>query len=211
MWESIKTLFFSQDIWSAFVYLLLGAIVGAIVSVVYSIRARRPRLLVSGGGGGGSQERYSWRISITNRPAFFGKALDGESARDVHAHIRLDEKRSQSYFLPWGHEAEHRATIDPGQQRSLELFHWQRGTEGYCIVNNNGEAVARFQERELRFVVILRDILERATEFRFTVEFDDTHLKNTPRLQIIHPVTIKDRLSRARGGFGQLVSAFRSR
>ncbi len=201
----------SPDVWSAIIYLVVGAIVGAIISVRYSLSAQRPKLLVTGGGSGGNQQRHSWRISVSNRPTFFGQTLDGESARDVHAHIRLNEQRSQSYGVFWGNQREHRATIEPGEQQSLELFHWESGADGYFIVDGNGDPVARFQNRELEFVVTLRDRLERMTELRFTVEFDDTHLKNTPRLQIIHPTTIQTRLHRARRGVQQFLSAFRAR
>lgn len=211
MWDAIQTLLLSQELWSAIAYLIIGAIVGAIVSVRYSISARRPRLIIFGGGGGGNQQNHRWQISISNRPSFFGKALDGESARDVHAHIRLHAKRSQSYLVFWGHQAEHRATIEPGQQHSLDLFHWQRGTEGYFIADDGGEPVARFQDRELKFVLTLRDRLERKTQFRFLVEFDDTHLQHTPRLQIVHPITLGDRINRAKRGIRQFLSAFRPR
>lgn len=210
MWETARELLLSKELWSAIAYMILGAIFGAIISVKYSLRAHKPKLIISGGGGGGNQQKQTWRISISNRPSFLGQNLDGESARDVHALIRLDEKKSQSYFIYWGHEHNHRVTLEPGQQQSLELFHWHEGSKGYFIVDNNDESVALFQSRELKFILTLRDRLERNYEFHFTVEYDDTHLKNKPRLQIVHPITLKDRIDRIKHGLRDIKSAFRA-
>jgi len=87
----------------------------------------------------------------------------------------------------WGTSREHHKTIEPGQNASLTLFMWKKGTPGYYIVDAGGEAIARFQDRERKFVLTLRDRLGRMTTFRFRVEFDDTHLKNTPQLEIVQP------------------------
>lgn len=211
--ESLVASLTSPSEWSPLTYLFLGVFLGAVVSVSYSLRAKRPKLLITGGGGGGNQQEHKWNITITNRPSFFGIALDGESARDVHAHIRLDERNSQSYFLPWRNlnSSDHRVTIAPGQNQSLELFRWRRESPGYYLVDTNEVPVARFRDRELKFLLTLRDCLERPTEFHLTIEFDDTHLQNTPRLQIIHPITFNERIRRAKGGFKRIASAFRSR
>jgi hypothetical protein len=211
MWATATEMLRSSALWSAIAYLLVGAVVGAVISVSYSLRARRPKLVISGCGGGGNQTRRSWRITVSNRPTFLGKTLDGESARDVGAHIRLADAKSQSYATFWGHQREHRTTIAPGDHRSLELFHWEKATDGYFIVDNSGEPVARFQDRELEFVVTLEDRLQRSTTFKFNVEFDDTHLKNGPRLQIRHPITWQTRIHMARRGLRILAAAFRSR
>jgi len=209
MWDATKEILISKDVWSAIAYLVIGAIAGAIISVRYSLRAQRPKLIVSGGGGGGNQTKQTWNINIANRPSFFGQYLDGESARDVHAHIRLDEKKARSYLIHWGNEGDQRVTIEPGKQQSLKLFHWHEGSEGYCIVDNKDEPVARFQNREHKFVLTLRDRLERKTEFRFTVDFDDTHLKNKPSLRIMHPITLRNRIDSIKSGLQELKSAFR--
>lgn len=210
MWETAKQIVQAQHQWSAVFYLVVGALAGAFISIRYSFKAQRPRLIVSGAGSGGNQHQHSWSIAISNRPSFFGQYLDGESARDIHAHLRLKGRSAQSYMVFWdGQPHEHRATIEPGQQRSLRLFHWNDGGGGYFIVDAGGEPVARFQSRELAFELRLVDRLERVTEFRFTVEFDDTHLKNTPRLQIVHPLTLATRLSRAKSGVQRFMSAFR--
>lgn len=212
MWETIQQILLSQHKWSAIFYLIAGAIAGAFISIRYSFIAQRPKLIASGGSSGGNQHQYSWSVTISNRPSFFGQNLDGESARDVHAHLQLKERTSQSYMVVWdGQPPEQRATIEPGQKRSLELFHWKEGAEGYFVVDFSGEPVARFQSRELSFLLRLVDRLERVTELHFTVEFDDTHLKNTPRLQIIHPLTLASRLSRAKSGIQRFISAFRAR
>ena len=211
MWETTKELLQSLDFWSAVFYLIVGAVVGAVISVWYSLKAQRPRLIVSGSGAGGNKDRYAWRINISNRPSFLGQPIDGEAARDVHAHIRLKDPKSQSHMVFWGHEYESRATIEPGQKRSLVLFGWEANNKGYFVVDGKGEPVARFQDHELQFVLTLRDRLERPTEFRFTVEFDDTHLKRTPTLQLVHPVTLRARLERAREGIRMFVAAFGGR
>ena len=211
MLESIKEFFRATDILGATIYLVTGAFIGAIISVIYSLRAHRPKLIISGGGSGGNQHGQKWQISISNRPSFFGQNLDGESARDVHAHIRLEQKRSQTYAVYWGNQGDQRVTIEPGQRQSLELFAWQEDSEGYCIVDSNGDPVARFHDRELKFTITLRDRLERKTEFRLTVDFDDSHLKNKPSLRIIHPITLRDRLHRAKSGLQEFISAFRAR
>lgn len=211
MWEAVKHFASSPGFWGATLYLVLGAVIGALVSVSYSLRAHRPKLIISGGGGGGTANRRSWHITIANRPSFLNKPLDGESARDVHANLRADEAKSQSYTVYWGGQREDRATIEPGQSRPLELFHWERGVGGYCVVDASGEPVARFQDRERKFMLTLNDRLGRRTSFFFSVEFDDTHLKNSPRLNIRHPMTLRRRWQIARGGLQELAAAFRVR
>jgi hypothetical protein len=212
MWETAKQILLSQHQWSAIFYLVAGAVAGSFISIRYSFKAQRPRLIVSGGGAGGSQNQHSWSITISNRPSFFGQNVDGAPARDVHAHLQPKERSSQSYMVFWdGQPNEPRANIEPGQQRSLRLFHWREGAGGYYIVDSTGEPVARFQSRELRFVLRLIDRLDRVTEFPLIVEFDDTHLKNTPRLQILPPLSLANRLNRAKGGIQRFLSAFRSR
>ena len=209
MWEIIRGLLLSKEVWNAIGYLIMGAIVGAVISVKYSLSAQRPKLVISGHSGGGNQGRQTWGINISNRPSFFGQRLDGESARDVHAHIRLKEKKSQAYFINWRENSARNVTIEPGKQQTLNLFHWQEGSEGYFIVDEKGEPVARFQGRELKFILTLRDRLERKTELRLTVEFDDTHLKDKPKLRIIGPITLHERIELAQGALRELMSAFR--
>jgi hypothetical protein len=211
MWEAIRELLQSQELWSIVINLLIGAIIGAFLGVRYSLSANRPKLIIFGGGAGGNQTSQSWQITMLNRPSFFGQVVDGETARDVIAFIRLDDPKSEGYMVFWGHERRERTTIEPGQRQLLEVFHWQSGTEGYFIVDRNGEPVAKFHSRELKFVLTLRDLLERKTEFRFIVEFDDTHLTKPPRLRIIPPITIRERIDTAKGGIRDFLSAFRAR
>jgi len=212
MWETVEKLLASQHPWSAVFYLAVGALVGAILSIYLTFKAQRPRMIVSGGGGGGNQERQRWNISIMNRPKFLGLLFAGESSRDVHAWIRLREKDARSYPLFWsGQTQQLPVTIEPGQSQSLEVFSWTSGVKGYCIVDHANEPVARFEARDLRFVLRLNDRLGRSTEFPFSVKFDDSHLKNTPQLQIIYPLTIEVRLNMIRSGLRQLLMAFKLR
>lgn len=211
MWDAVKQVLLSQSFWSAIIYLLLGAILGALISVHYSLRAQKPRLIISGGGGGGNQHRQTWQLNVSNRPSFLGQALDGDSARDVYPLIRLRDKKSQPYPVFWWPGGEHRVTIEAGEQKPIALFHWFEGSKGYCIIDGTGEPIARFEDRELEYVLILHDLLGRRTKFSFTVEFDDTHLKNAPRLQIIQPTTVRDRFQAVREGVQSILWAFRLR
>ena len=210
MWETTKEILLSRHPLSGIVYLAAGAIIGAIVSVRYSIKAQRPKLIISGGGSGGNQQHHRWSVSLTNRPSFFGQNLDGEPARDIVAWLRLDEPSAQFHMLYWDGQPQGGVTIEAGQQRSLQLFQWREGAQGYTIVDGSGEPVARFQTRKLRFVLRLNDRLGRMTEFPFTVEFDDTHLKNTPRLTITHPISFSERMRRVKRGVQDIRSAFRA-
>lgn len=211
MVEQVKTFLLSHDFWFATAYLLLGAIIGALVSNWYTLKARRPKLIVAGGGGGGNADKHSWQITLSNRPAFLGIPLDGETAHDVQAHIRTVERRSQAYLLFWNNTDSVRVSISPGSSASLRLFHWFKEEDGYNVVDQNGEAVARFTDRSREFEITIFDRLSRRTRFKFHVEFDDTHLKNTPRLSIVHPVSFAERLQNLRKGFRQIGNAFRSR
>lgn len=179
--------------WFDIFTLIIGALFGAIISVIYSIRSNRPRLLITGSGSGSSQTSANWRIGIANHPSFFGQRLDGETAYDVHPWLREDQPRSQFHPVCWVGESDHRTTIEPGLRKDIELFHWNKGDSSYHIKDQTGEPVARFSDRELRFVLRLNDRLGRQTEFRFKVNFDATHLKQNPRLSIIYPKSLRQR------------------
>jgi hypothetical protein len=145
-----------------------------------------------------------------NRPSFFGQNLDGEPAKELHAWIRLNEPSSQSHMVYWeGASRTPNVTIEAGQQKQLNLFHWNDGASGYYIVDAAGEPVARFQGRRLRFLLWTNDRLGRMTEFPFIVQFDDSHLKQAPRLTILHPIGLTERFRRLRRGLQQIRSAFR--
>jgi hypothetical protein len=215
MWETIRAWLQSPEIWETILTLIVGAVIGGIIGVRYSLSASRPKLIINGRSGGGGPDRSTWNITIRNRPSFFGQVLDGETARDVRAYIRLNQPRAQNYVVFWWGpgpgQRDHQTTIEPGQQQQLQVFHWQRGTDGYFIVDHNGEPVAKFQGRERRFVLLLLDRLDRRTEIKFIVEFDDTHLQNSPQLRVITPPTMRDRLERMRDGIREFLTAFRSR
>lgn len=210
MWDAIKEFLLSVELWSSIFWLISGAIAGGIVSVTYTLRALRPKLITSGTQSGGGREHQSWRITILNRPSFLGQHLDGESAREVIVHIQLNEKRARKYPLYWqgNDNPELRITIEPGEKKTLSLFEWSADSEGYYIVDSKGEPVARFQTRENNFILTLRDRLERETQMKFRVAFDDTHLQNAPRLQILYPITLSDRMKRVRDGLSEIKSAF---
>lgn len=151
--------------WYDLVTLVIGALLGAIISVAYSIRSNRPKLLITGGGSGSDQTSAHWNIGITNQPSFFGQRLDGEAAYDVHPWLREDQPKSQFYPVRWVGESGHLTTIEPGLRKNIELFHWDKGGSSYYIKDQAGEPVARFSDRELGFVLRLNDRLGRKTEF----------------------------------------------
>lgn len=213
IWTTIAKLFASQHPWSAFIYLLLGAMLGALVSIYATVRAQRPRLIISGHGSGGSRDRHHWSINIANRPTFLGIAFVGEAARDLQPWIRLAERDSRFYHLQWANPQAPQQPImlEPGQSHSISLFSWQAGTRGYCIVDASGEPVARFEARQLRFILRINDRLGRMKELSFTVQFDDSHLKNAPQLRLLVPPSLEERGHMFRNGLRELLSAFRSR
>ena len=211
MWEALQPILVSQSPWSSFFYLILGAILGAVLSIYLTFKAQRPRLIVSGGGGGGNQQGQRWSLSVLNRPSFFGLPFAGETARDVRPLLKLRERDSKFYPLQWSTQAsEHQITLEPGQAGSINLFSWTSGTRGYCVLDQTGEPVARFEARELKFVLRLNDRLGRMTEITLTVKFDDSHLKNAPQLQIVQPLSIEARRHMAMKAVKQFIGAFRA-
>jgi hypothetical protein len=213
MWETIQRLMVSQHPWSSFFYLVVGALLGAFVSILLTVKAQRPRLIICGAGSGSSSQGQRWSLSILNRPAFIGVPFAGETARDVHAWLTLRERDSSSYMLYWnnGQQKDSAATIEPGQPQTVEVFSSFPGTRGYCVLDQAGEAVARFDARELRFVLRLNDRLGRMTELPLTVKFDESHLKNQPQLQIFPPLYLETRLQMVKSGLRQLLTAVRIR
>lgn len=212
MWESIQAVFASKHPWSAFFYLIVGAIIGAVLSIYLTFLAQRPRLIISGGGGGGNHQGQRWTLTILNRPSFFGLPFAGEAARDVRAWLKLREKDSTFYPIFWsGEPRESKANFEAGQSNSIELFSWIPGTRGYFVLDQANEPVARFEARELKFILRLNDRLGRMSELTFTAKFDDSHLKNTPQLQIIHPLTLETRRRMVMNAVQLFRQAFRSR
>ncbi len=208
MWEALRPILVSQSPWSSFFYLVLGAALGAVLSIYLTFKAQRPRLIIAGGGSGGNQQGQRWSLSVLNRPTFFGLPLAGETARDVHPWLRLRERDSRFYPLQWSAPAKERlVSLEPGQTASIELFSWTAGTKGYCVLDQAGEPVARFDARELKFVLRLNDRLGRMTDIPFTVKFDDSHLKNAPHLQIVHPLSFEERRHMAMSAFRQFMRA----
>lgn len=208
MLETIERLLSSEQPLSAIFYWVVGAIMGALISIYLTVKAQRPKLTINGGGSGGDQLRQSWNIGISNRPSFLGIPFNGETAHDVYAHVMLKRKGAPSYLLYWsGPQREQRTTIVPGERVLLDIFSWFPGTRGYCVLDHAGDPVARFESRELKFLLRLNDRLGRATEFPFTVQFDDTHLKNTPQLHISYPLSALIRWNMAKDAMRQLLLA----
>jgi hypothetical protein len=213
MWNSVQDLIASKSSWSGIVFLVVGAILGALISGYFTVRAQRPRLIVSGGGGGGNQQRQRWSISIMNRPSFFGIRFAGETARDLQAWIRLKERPQSYYPLAWsGQLLGGKVDIEAGQSNSIELFSWFADKRGsYFVVDGSDELAAKFDAPELEFILRVNDRLGRQTEFKIRVKFDDSHLKNPPQLQVLHSITMDNRVQMLKSGFRQLFRAFRLR
>ena len=151
MWNSVQDLLASKSSWSGLFFLVVGAILGALISGYFTVRAQRPRLIVSGGGGGGNQQRQRWSISIMNRPTFFGVRFAGETARDLHAWIRLKNRPQSHYPLAWSDQQQGRLVdIEAGQSHSIELFSWFADKRGsYFVVDIADEPAAKFDAPEL--------------------------------------------------------------
>jgi hypothetical protein len=172
MLELAKQLFFARHPWSAFAYFVLGVVAGAFVGIRYSFKAQRPRLRITGGGGSSGGNRRTWSISISNYPSFLGQRVDGASAKNVRAQINVLRRPPHGYQIFWNRPpGESQATVEPGQQASLLLFH-QDEHPGYFVADATGKAVARFREYSTRFTLTLADHLDRVTTFPFRVEYD---------------------------------------
>ncbi|WP_158885181.1 hypothetical protein [Rhodanobacter sp. L36] len=209
MWPKIHSLITSLSPWAL---LVIGAVVGATLSTLLSIRSNRPRLIISGGGGGGTSALQGWNITILNKPAFLGIPFAGEAAKDVSAWLR-QKARNVSYPLLWdGLGAGQRATIDAGQTQSLQLFAWFSTTRGkYFLLDHAAQPVAEFDAAELKFVLRLVDRFSRSSEFSFIVKFDDSSLQNPPQLSIVHPMLFSNRVQRIRRGLHLIRTALWAR
>lgn len=203
MWETAEKIFFNVHPWSTFAYfvagLLVGAIVGAWLSIYWTHRTQRPDLRVSGNGSGGDTNGYRWTITIMNRQTFLFRPIEGESAKDLGASLRKDDRHS--YPLYWHPDKQPRVTLDSGASQSLTMFRWTPGQKGYFIEDEAGDAVALFSDPTTRFVLRLYDRLARATEIKVTVLYDDSHLKQAPQLRIVGPTMREVRWMHVRRGF----------
>ena len=195
--------------WKGIGYLAIGAIAGAIIGVICTIKAQKPNLVVQQKGSGGNQEKYTWNIGVSNRPSFFGTYFDGESAYDVYAQIRLDKKNGRSFPLYWGNHGEPRVTIEAGKTQQLIIFHYFKDSEGYFLVDQKNEPVAQFKAEKSDFILTLSDRFQRRKELKFTVNYDDTHLGQTPNLSINFPITLRQRIQKIKSGFEVVFSAFK--
>jgi hypothetical protein len=209
MWEPLQQLILSKSPWSGLFFLIVGACLGALMSIYFTFRSQRPRLIISGGGGGGNGHRQRWNVSIANRPSFLGVRFAGETARDLHAWIRLKKREKSHYPLAWsGQQHGQGISIEAGQSQHVELFSWFADKRGsYFVVDQADEPAAKFDGPEQEFVLRINDRLGRSTEFKFRVRFDDSHLKQPPQLQIIHPLSLEVRMRMLKSGFRQLMRA----
>ena len=209
MWEEIQRVLTSQNPWSGLIFLIVGAVFGAFVSIYFTMRVTRPRLIVEGGGSGGNAATHTWNIQVINRPTFLGAPLTGETARNVNAWLRPTNRPSTAYLLQWAETPPtHEATIEPGQSRSLLAFSWSATHRGaYSVLDRDGEAVARFDAAVTKFSLQLNDHLGRQTFIRFTVEFDDSHLKNSPQTRMRFPMSPRTRYHMFKGAFRQFRQA----
>jgi hypothetical protein len=182
----VKQILFAQHRLSAFFYFVAGAIAGALVSTQVTISMQSPKLVHVASGGGGPPESETWRITISNQPAFLGRRHEGETAHKVRAFLHLKNRRSQGYAVYWENQPPiDQIDIEPGENKSLLLFRWDRERKGFSIIDHTGEAVANFERGRTEFVLTLSDRIGRKTELPLTVEFDDSHLKNKPTLRFI--------------------------
>lgn len=214
MWDTARDLLQNHHAWSPLLYLILGAVVGAFLSIRYSIRANRPQLVIDGTGGRGVGGLATWSVAIANRPSFLGQRLAGETAHEVRATLHVKNRPARHHFLFWEGAAfalEPRATIEAGQRRQLRLFYHSPGESGFFVGNERGEPLARFSATEKEFVVRLYDRLDRVSSLSFRVEYDDSHLRNPAEMDFHFPLSASLRHARIKDGLSQIRAAFRLR
>lgn len=151
-------------------------------------------------------------MNISNRPTFLGLPFRGETAEELRASLQLRGRGDNHYGLFWG--PEHRETvltIEPGKTHHLRLFGWKNGTRGYCVFDQTGDPIVRFDDRELKMEIRLADRLGRSTILPIKVVFDDSHLKAPPQLLIVTPIDIRTRLAMLKSGLQQIRRAFQFR
>jgi hypothetical protein len=187
MWEFVQELFTSKSPWSGLFFLISGAILGAATGTILTIRAQRPKLIVSGHGEGGNQQSRTWSLTIANQPSFLGFRLAGETASDLRASLEPRGRgRSVSQVLWSGHA---NVNIEAGKSQSIQLFYWFAEERGrYFLLDENGQRSIAFESPEQKFELRVGDRLGRLTKFVLTVRFDDLHLQRPPQLDILYPI-----------------------
>lgn len=184
---------------------LVLLLAGAALSLLLTLRVQRPRLVITGSGGGGSSKSHNWGLHISNLPTFFGLPFRGETAHHLNAWIGLHERDAENYPLYWvGPQRESQIAIEPGESRELKVFSWEEGSRGYCVLDHQGQPLARYEARELQFRLRISDRLGRVTRFSLKVRFNDSHLQNAPRLEIIHPMSGRERWYLIKDGLNQI-------
>jgi hypothetical protein len=208
MGEVVVRLLYSQHPWSSIFYLVVGVVLGAVVSIYLTFRAQRPNLQVVGtGGGGGEQDGCHWSVTIMNRPSFFGTPLQGETAKEIVPWLQPKQRKSTSYPLYWyASPPSNRIDVEPGQQFSLPLFFWTKALSGYCVCDSNRVPIAKFTDRNRKFTLAFNDRLGRTSKTTLIVNFDDSNLQTPPQLQIIYPLTFEARGIYIRSGLRRIAT-----
>ena len=210
MWNTAIQIVANTHPVSAIVYLFVGVVAGGITGTLYAIRAHRPQMQISGSSSGGGTDSAQWNISLVNRPSFAGRPVRGEAADDLRAQLRTQGTTVQTYPLYWNVPSyPFTTTLEPGQQQYLRVFTWRAGDLGYAVVDQKGEPIARFRGSRNHFVLQLYDRLNRLTEIKLLVCFDDSNLQRAPELKILPRRTLATRLRYILLGFQRMSPAFR--
>jgi hypothetical protein len=208
MLETLKVIFLPPNFGTAVAYMIIGAVIGAMLGTLSSLKANRPRLIINSIGGGSNQQERIWNMRIENRPSFLGIRLHGETAKEVRAYIRIAKKDSEYFSIYWGPNYDMYVNIEAGQSQYLNLFHWEPGWNGFYILEKSRERIANFIKGEYYFILRFIDRLDRISEIKIKVKYDDTNLKNGPNLQIIPRKSIQYRFMLLRNGFQKIFHAF---
>jgi hypothetical protein len=138
--------------------LLVGAIVGAVVSVGYGLFLKRPLLEVSGGGGGGGPGpgHHSNYVNIRNKPGLFGIHLNPTMVFGWRVHRNIN----------WGFVISREpatgcsATLYDKSRRSPVGLSWRRndGSFSQIVDIESGQSVnlmlfARLDSEPLRYFI----------------------------------------------------------
>lgn len=185
--------------------------IGGFLGVYLTIFFNRPRLVLLGQGSGSTtSDTYYWAVNVANRPTFFGIPLSGETALDLTVSVTLDVAGGAGHMLFWPDRTDdHRITLGPGIDRELRIFYWFRGTDGYCVVDGQQNAVSCYRDREASFVLRFDDRFNRTRVIPFKVTYDGSRLNAAPNLQLQFPRTLADRVEDLRNACSAFRNAFR--
>lgn len=193
----------------------MGAVLGAVLGIYFTISAHKPQLTISTGGSGTRPNKDKrWQLRISNSTSFLWWHLEGETARDLVVRVSPKDGVSSSYTLHTIDEtglAHTTFDLEPGMSRTLEAFKWNFGDEGYCLCDSTGKPLARFNAPTTEFKAWTIDRLQRKTEWHFTVIYDSRNLEEAASLRIKFPVSFATRRAYIRKGLTTMLEAFRPR